>query len=53
MGKIALLGKFLFLDKLLFNLLKLPFPYIKLIINKNQKQWYYGKWANYKLNPQH
>ena len=38
MGKIALLGKFLFLDKLLFNLLKLPFPYFKLIINKNQKQ---------------
>jgi len=32
-GLLAIISKFLFLDKLLFDLLKIPFPYLKLIIN--------------------
>lgn len=32
-GSLAVISKFLFLDKLLFNLFKIPFPYLKLIIN--------------------
>ena len=33
-AKFAILAKFLLLDKFLFNFLKIPFPYMKLIINK-------------------
>ena len=32
-GLFAIISKFLFLDKLLFDLLKIPFPYLKLTIN--------------------
>ena len=32
-GSLAIILKFLFLDKLLFDLFKIPFPYLKLIIN--------------------
>ena len=32
-GLLAIISKFLFLDKLLFDLLKIPFPYLKLTIN--------------------
>ena len=33
-AKLAIYGKFIFLDKFLFNILKIPFPYLKLIIKK-------------------
>tara|TARA_B100000686_G_C16160544_1_gene651288 strand:- start:180 stop:626 length:447 start_codon:yes stop_codon:yes gene_type:complete len=33
-GKIAIFAKYLYLDKLIFDLFKIPFPYMKLIINK-------------------
>ena len=33
-AKLAICGKFIFLDKFLFNILKIPFPYLKLIIKK-------------------
>ncbi len=33
-AKLAILAKFLLLDKFFFNFLKIPFPYMKLIINK-------------------
>ena len=33
-GKIAIVGKYLYLDKILFKFFKLPFPYLKLIIVK-------------------
>lgn len=36
-AKLALFGKMFLLDKFIFDLLKIPFPYIKLIINKNLK----------------
>ena len=33
-AKLAICGKFIFLDKFLFDILKIPFPYLKLIIKK-------------------
>jgi len=33
-AKLAICGKFIFLDKFLFNILRIPFPYLKLIIAK-------------------
>ena len=33
-GLLAIISKFLFLDKLLFDLFKIPFPYLKLEISK-------------------
>ena len=35
-GSIAIFAKNLHLDKLIFDLLKVPFPYMKLIINKKK-----------------
>jgi len=34
-AQFAIIAKYLYLDKLIFNLLKVPFPYMKLIIKKN------------------
>ena len=34
-AKLAIYGKFIFLDKFLFNILKIPFPYLKLIIKND------------------
>ncbi len=36
-GRIAIFAKYLYIDKLIFNLLKIPFPYMKFIINKKNK----------------
>ena len=33
-AKLAIFGKKIFLDKLIFNLLKIPHPYFKLTITK-------------------
>ena len=35
-GRMAIFAKYLYIDKLIFNLLKIPFPYMKLIINKKK-----------------
>ena len=35
-GRIAILAKYFYIDKLIFNLLKIPFPYMKFIINKKK-----------------
>ena len=35
-GLLAIISKFLFLDKLLFDLFKIPFPYLKLEINNKK-----------------
>ena len=35
-GLIAIFAKYLYIDKLIFDLLKIPFPYMKLIINKKK-----------------
>jgi len=35
-GRIAILAKSLYIDKLIFDFLKIPFPYMKLIINKKK-----------------
>ena len=33
-AKIAVLGRKFYLDKIIFNFLRIPFPYFKLIITK-------------------
>ena len=35
-GRLAIIGKFFYLDKIIFNILRVPFPYLKLIIKKNE-----------------
>lgn len=35
-GRIAIFAKYLYIDKLIFDLLKIPFPYMKFIINKKK-----------------
>ena len=35
-GRIAIYAKYLYIDKLIFDLFKVPFPYMKLIINKKK-----------------
>ncbi len=35
-GRLAIIGKLFYLDKIIFNILRVPFPYLKLIINKNE-----------------
>ena len=35
-GCIAIFAKYLYIDKLIFDLFKIPFPYMKLIINKKK-----------------
>jgi len=35
-GRIAIFAKYLYIDKLIFDLFKIPFPYMKLIINKKK-----------------
>tara|TARA_B100000941_G_C28503422_1_gene555705 strand:- start:912 stop:1757 length:846 start_codon:yes stop_codon:yes gene_type:complete len=37
-SKLALIGKKFYLDKIMFNFFKVPFPYLKLIIQKEIKQ---------------
>ena len=36
-AKIAKLARFLYLDKIIFDIFKIPFPYMKLIIEKKKK----------------
>jgi len=35
-GRIAIFAKSLYIDKLIFDFFKIPFPYMKLIINKKR-----------------
>ena len=35
-GRIAIFSKYLYIDKLIFDLFKIPFPYMKLTINKKK-----------------
>ena len=35
-GRIAIFAKYFYIDKLIFDLLKIPFPYMKFIINKKK-----------------
>ena len=35
-AKLAKFAKIFFLDKIIFDIFKIPFPYMKLIINKNE-----------------
>ena len=34
--RIAIFAKYLYIDKLIFDLFKIPFPYMKLTINKKK-----------------
>ena len=35
-GNLAIIAKFFYLDKIIFNILKVPFPYLRLLIHKNE-----------------